>query len=164
MFFAARGLEVVGVDAVDAAVAAARAKARERGLAAEFLVHDALALGELGRRFRTVLDSGLFHTFDNAERRRLVEAAEPVVAYVIRVLTEGRNLDDPKVKTEVAAQVLPLIEYLRLSAALAEFRTNENRLARISASDAPTWRGWLSLIRWIASASPDLWRSRRALA
>jgi SAM-dependent methyltransferase len=72
LFFAARGLEVVGVDAVDAAVAAARAKARERGLAAEFLVHDALALGELGRRFRTVLDSGLFHTFDDAERRRYV--------------------------------------------------------------------------------------------
>jgi cyclopropane fatty-acyl-phospholipid synthase-like methyltransferase len=72
LFLAARGLEVVGVDAVDAAIAAARAKARERGLEAEFLVHDALALGELGRRFRTVLDSGLFHTFDDAERPRYV--------------------------------------------------------------------------------------------
>ena len=36
------------MDAVEAAVAAARAKAQARGLAAEFLVHDALALGELG--------------------------------------------------------------------------------------------------------------------
>ncbi len=51
LFFAARGFEVVGVDAVEAAVAAARAKAQTRGLQAEFLVHDALALGELGRRF-----------------------------------------------------------------------------------------------------------------
>jgi SAM-dependent methyltransferase len=68
--FAAAGFEVVGVDAVDAAVEAARAKAEARGLAAEFLVHDALALGELGRRFGTVVDSGLFHTFDDAERRR----------------------------------------------------------------------------------------------
>ena len=72
LHFAARGFEVVGVDAVEAAVAAARAKAEARGLAAEFLVHDALALGGLGRRFRTVLDSGLFHTFDDAERRRYV--------------------------------------------------------------------------------------------
>ena len=68
--FAARGFEVVGVDAVEAAVDAARAKAAARGLAAEFRVHDALALGDLGRRFGTVVDSGLFHTFDDEERRR----------------------------------------------------------------------------------------------
>jgi SAM-dependent methyltransferase len=72
LLLAARGFEVVGVDAVDAAVAAARAKAEARRLQAEFLVHDALALGELGRRFRTVVDSGLFHTFDDDERRQYV--------------------------------------------------------------------------------------------
>jgi SAM-dependent methyltransferase len=72
LFFAAAGLEAVGVDAVPAAVEAARAKARQRGLTAEFLVHDALRLGELGRRFGTVVDSGLFHTFDDDERRRYV--------------------------------------------------------------------------------------------
>jgi DNA primase len=44
------------------------------------------------------------------EWQQYVEAAEPVVAYVIRVLTAGRDLDDPKVKTEVAESVLPLIE------------------------------------------------------
>jgi DNA primase len=47
---------------------------------------------------------------DPAEWRSLVEAAEPVVAYVIRVLTAGRDLNDPKVKTDIAATVLPLIE------------------------------------------------------
>ena len=47
---------------------------------------------------------------DPAEWRRLVEAAEPVVEYVIRALTAGRNLDDPKVKAEVADAVLPLVE------------------------------------------------------
>lgn len=78
--FAAAGFEVVGVDAVEAAVAAARAKARARGLAAEFLVHDALALGDLGRRFRTVVDSGLFHTFDDAERRRYVASLAAATA------------------------------------------------------------------------------------
>ena len=85
LLFAARGLEAVGVDAVDAAIAAARAKAEERGLQAEFLVHDALALGDLGRRFRTVLDSGLFHTFDDGERRRYVASLAAATVLGARV-------------------------------------------------------------------------------
>ena len=68
LFLASRGLAVVGVDAVPAAVEAARGKAVSRGLAAVFIVHDALRLGTLGRSFRTVVDSGLFHTFDDDER------------------------------------------------------------------------------------------------
>jgi DNA primase len=47
---------------------------------------------------------------DPDEWRRTVDAAESVVAYVIRVLTANRNLNDPKVKTEVAEAVLPLID------------------------------------------------------
>lgn len=85
LFFAARGFEVVGVDAVEAAVAAARAKAASRGLAAEFLVHDALALGDLGRRFHTVVDSGLFHTFEDEERRRYVASLAAATAPGARV-------------------------------------------------------------------------------
>jgi len=74
LFLAARGFAVVGVDAVEAAVEAARRKAAARGLEAEFLVHDALALEGLGRRFATVIDSGLFHTFGDRERRRFVKS------------------------------------------------------------------------------------------
>ena len=74
LFLAARGFEVVGVDAVEAAVEAARRKAVARGLEAESLVHDALALEGLGRRFATVVDSGLFHTFDDRERGRFVKS------------------------------------------------------------------------------------------
>ena len=85
LLFAARGFEVVGVDAVDAAVAVARATAEARGLRAEFLVHDALALGELGRRFRTVVDSGLFHTFDDDERREYVASLAAVTALHAKV-------------------------------------------------------------------------------
>ena len=44
------------------------------------------------------------------EWRALAEAAEPVVAYVIRVLTQNRDVDDPKTKTQIAETVLPLIE------------------------------------------------------
>lgn len=85
LFFAARGFEAVGVDAVEAAVAAARAKAAARGLTAGFLVHDALGLGELGRRFGTIVDSGLFHTFDDDERPLYVASLASATALRARV-------------------------------------------------------------------------------
>lgn len=68
LHLAALGLPVLGVDVAGTAVAIAREKAAERGIAVEFAVADALALGDLGRRFDTVLDCGLFHTFDAGER------------------------------------------------------------------------------------------------
>jgi DNA primase len=40
----------------------------------------------------------------------IVEAAQPVVTYVVDVLARGKDLDNPKVKAEIARQVLPLIE------------------------------------------------------
>lgn len=61
---ASLGLPVLGVDVAETAVASARAKMQERGLAAEFAVADALHLESLDRKFRTVVDCGLFHTFD----------------------------------------------------------------------------------------------------
>lgn len=92
LFLAARGFEILGVDAVPAAIAAANAKARDRHLAATFLVHDALRLERLGRRFRTVIDSGLFHTFDDDERhvfaRSLAAALEPRGRYVMLCFSE----------------------------------------------------------------------------
>ncbi len=60
--------------------------------------------------------------------RQIVADAEPVVAYVIRVLTTGRDLDDPKVKTEIAATVLPLIEDV---AQPIERDTYRQKLARV---------------------------------
>ena len=78
---ASRGLEVLGIDASPRAIDAARAKASERGISAEFLVADALALGALGLRFRTALDCGVFHVFEDAERpvyvASLASALEP---------------------------------------------------------------------------------------
>ena len=48
-------------------------------------MHDALALGELGRRFGTVVDSGLFHTFDDDERPRYVASLAAATALRARV-------------------------------------------------------------------------------
>jgi SAM-dependent methyltransferase len=66
------GLEATGVDVAAAAIAAAQAKAAERGLAARFLVWNALDLAALDERFDTVLDSGLFHVLDDDDRAAYV--------------------------------------------------------------------------------------------
>jgi SAM-dependent methyltransferase len=69
---AARGIEVIGVDVAPTALRQARDKAASRGAAATFLVADALQLERLGKVFQTVLDCGLFHTFDDDERAAYV--------------------------------------------------------------------------------------------
>lgn len=79
LFFAARGLGVTGVDFMEKAVRIARDKAVARGLAAEFLVKDALELAGWDRRFDTVLDSGLFHVFGDAERARYLAGLRTVL-------------------------------------------------------------------------------------
>ena len=68
---ASMGLEVKGVDVAGEAIERARGKARQRGLSAEFVVGDVLALKDIVRLdtpFRTVIDVGCFHTFSNADR------------------------------------------------------------------------------------------------
>jgi len=72
------GLEATGVDAAAAAIDAARGKARDRGLTARFLVWDALRLAALGELFDTVLDSGLFHVFQDDDRPRFVDGLRAV--------------------------------------------------------------------------------------
>jgi cyclopropane fatty-acyl-phospholipid synthase-like methyltransferase len=73
------GQETLGVDIAPRAIEKAEAKAAERGLEARFLVWDALRLPELGEQFDTVLDCGLFHVFDDADRVRFVHSLAAVV-------------------------------------------------------------------------------------
>jgi SAM-dependent methyltransferase len=79
LYLAARGLRVVGLDFVEEAIRRARRKATERGLAVEFLVKDALALGNWGERFASAIDCGLFHVFSDEDRRRYVRGLAHVV-------------------------------------------------------------------------------------
>ena len=65
---ASLGLRVLGVDVAETALAIAREKVRGRGIEVEFAAADALHLERLGRSFQTVLDCGLFRTFDGDER------------------------------------------------------------------------------------------------
>ena len=71
---AARGADAVGVDISPRAIEMARQKAAERGVAARFEVADALDLGSLGLTFDTIIDSGVFHVFDDSQRIRYAKS------------------------------------------------------------------------------------------
>jgi SAM-dependent methyltransferase len=81
LLVASLGWPVLGVDVAETALAMARAKAAERGIEAEFAAADALALERLGRTFATVLDCGLFHSFDGDERPGYVASLASVTEH-----------------------------------------------------------------------------------
>jgi len=76
---AARGAEAMGVDISPRAIAKARDKAAERGLPARFEVADVQSLEQLGMTFDTVIDSGVFHVFDDQDRARYVTSLGSVL-------------------------------------------------------------------------------------
>ena len=86
LHIASLGLPVLGVDVAETALAIARQKVGDRGIEAEFTVVDALHLERLGRSFETVLDCGLFHTFDSEERPKYVASLASVTGGTLYVL------------------------------------------------------------------------------
>jgi SAM-dependent methyltransferase len=76
---AAHGADALGVDISPTAIERAQAKAAERGIPARFEVGDLLALKPLGMTFDTILDSGVFHVFDDADRARYVTSLASVL-------------------------------------------------------------------------------------
>jgi SAM-dependent methyltransferase len=79
LFFANQGQKVTGIDFLAEPITRAKQKAIERSVTATFLVMDALALKDLPEVFDTVIDSGLFHVFNDEDRRRYVDGLATVV-------------------------------------------------------------------------------------
>lgn len=82
LMLAAQGLEVVGIDVAETAVAQARSKAEEHGLGTAFHVWDALELARLVERigrFDQAIDSGVFHVFSDEDRPRYVAGVAATV-------------------------------------------------------------------------------------
>jgi cyclopropane fatty-acyl-phospholipid synthase-like methyltransferase len=79
LFFARSGQKVTGIDFLAEPINRAKQKAAERGLTATFLVMNALALKDLPEFFDSVVDSGLFHVFDDDDRRRYVQGLATVI-------------------------------------------------------------------------------------
>jgi len=76
---ASSGADAIGVDVSQRAIARARDKAATRGVKARFEVADALSLGDLGLTFDAIIDSGLFHVFDDDSRSRYVASLASVL-------------------------------------------------------------------------------------
>ena len=84
LYLSGRGHPVVGLDGAPTAIAKARRKATERRSDAAFHLADALELDGRFGMFRTVLDCGLYHTFEDADRPRYAESLSRVTG------SEGR--------------------------------------------------------------------------
>jgi cyclopropane fatty-acyl-phospholipid synthase-like methyltransferase len=87
------GYDVLGVDYAPNAIARARENAEARGVDARFEVADAMALEG---RYDTVLDSALFHIFDDADRARYVDSLRGVCpsgarVHVLALSDKGRG-------------------------------------------------------------------------
>ncbi len=131
LFFAAKGLDVVGVDSAAKAIEKAKRKAKERKVKAAFLVHDAFDLAALKRAFAVVVDSGLFHVFGNGDRirfRNQVHAVlEPGGTYFMMCFSEKEpaDWDGPRrvTKPEILATFTPPKFRVR-SIRDAKFETN----------------------------------------
>ncbi|MBN2547713.1 MAG: DNA primase [Anaerolineales bacterium] len=68
---------------------------------------------------------------DPKEWERIVAEARPVVIHVMETLASGRDLDDPKIKSEIASQVLPLIEDIPNPVERDTYRQRLARLLRV---------------------------------
>jgi cyclopropane fatty-acyl-phospholipid synthase-like methyltransferase len=78
---ASHGADATGVDVAPTAIERARAKAAERGVTARFEVADVLdlAAAQLAGQPDTVIDSGVFHVFSDADRPRYLASLTAVL-------------------------------------------------------------------------------------
>ncbi len=73
IYLAERGHEVAVFELVPRAIELAKARLGDRSLPVEFRVADVLRLSDLGKRFDTAIDAGVFHVFSDKDRARYVE-------------------------------------------------------------------------------------------
>jgi len=105
LHLASLGLSVLGVDVAETALAIAREKSKARGIEVEFATADAFHLPDLQRMFETVLDCGLFHTFDSDEKMQYVTSLASVTKrdgtlYVLCFSDEGPDTGPHPVSKE----------------------------------------------------------------
>jgi len=104
------------------------------------VLFDARGLMQVEGRLRadirvTTLPDGLDPdeiALDDPDRwAQLIKEAKPVVIHVMETLAEREDFDDPKVKEEIANQVLPLIEDVRGSVEREAYRQRLARLLKV---------------------------------
>jgi DNA primase len=68
---------------------------------------------------------------DPSEWTNILAAAKPIVIHVMDTLAAAHDLDDPKAKSEIVAQVLPLIEDVPNPVEREDYRQRLARLVRV---------------------------------
>lgn len=77
---------------------------------------------------------------DPEEWPRLLEKAKTIVDYVLDVLSEGQDMDDPKVKSSIAGRVMPLIDDVADSVERETYRQHLARRLRVDERALINWR------------------------
>jgi len=77
---------------------------------------------------------------DPEEWPRLLEKAKTIVDYVLDILSEGQDIDDPKVKSSIAGQVMPLIDDVADSVERETYRQHLARRLRVDERALVNWR------------------------
>lgn len=113
---------------------------------------------------------------DPQEWRAIVAAAKPIVTHVMDTLMAGQDLNDPQVKSDIVARVLPLIEDVSNPVKRGDFRQklarslhlDENLLMTLSQQDKRPARRQPSRIKPASTNAPPAVQlpaaSRRAAA
>jgi SAM-dependent methyltransferase len=123
LYLAENGFQVSGVDLSSRAIAAAKAKASQRKLKVHFRLANALSLVFKSGYFDNVIDSGLFHTFNDNDRvsfaREIARILRTNGKYFMLCFSdkEPTNWGGPRriTKEEIEATFSPLfkINYIR---------------------------------------------------
>jgi cyclopropane fatty-acyl-phospholipid synthase-like methyltransferase len=146
---AAHGADVTGIDLAPGGIERARAKAAERGLSARFEVTDALNLASLGLTFDTIIDSGLFHVFDDENRARYVASLAAVLRaggryYLLAFSDRQPGTEGPRrvTRDEITAAFSDGWEVEDITAEAFEVH-----LGQAPGSGGPSAAAWLATIR-----------------
>ena len=99
------GYDVLGIDFSPHAVEQARANAASKGVDARFDVADATNLGS-DPGYQTIVDSALFHIFDDADRARYVSSLHAAVlpgglVHVLALSDAGRGFGPQVSETDI---------------------------------------------------------------
>lgn len=153
LFFAGLRLDVTGIDASDAAIARAKAKARERGLFARFIQGNVLQLPELGQTFDTVTDSGLLHVLSDHEMEQVIRGIHAVLVpggtYWLACFSELAIIPGPRRLTRQDIARLFSDHWRIESIEEAHFELVPGRFEDQSDTDTPPAAAWLARIQRI---------------
>ena len=142
------GYDVLGVDFSPHAVEQAQASAAQKGVDARFEVADAMNLGS-DPGYQTVIDSALFHIFDDADRARYVSSLHAAVrpgglVHVLALSDAGRGFGPQVSEADIRGAfgegwVLEALDTTTYRGVVQEAQADAIGLPAGSRVDEPAW-------------------------